>query len=413
MKQQADIQAKAEAEAKVAEERAEAKRLAAEQQRQLEAANAQAEAERRHARVLRFTLIAIVLLALGMGGVAVYAYRQKKVADQQKTVADQQTLKAQEEAKRAEEARKVANAATAEALASKGLAEENEAKALTANKNLTAEQKKTLAALVQARQAKAGQEEERSRREVAQARNLSLEEELARLRSAANPAAGNQTLNISAITNTTNVGPTSSASRVDAAALGRILGGPASAELAQQLQRAMEEFEINTPLRQAAFIAQMSVETAGFTHFVENLNYSAGRLRQVFPRQFPNDEIAQSYAHNPEKIGNLVYANRAGNGPEESGDGWRYRSRLFLFGRSRYREFGQALKLDLEKDPDQAGRPEFALRIAAAYWKSAGANELADQGNLAGVTRKLFGGTFAQTDREKVYLKAKEVLGVQ
>ena len=148
------------------------------------------------------------------------------------------------------------------------------------------------------------------------------------------------------------------------------------AEYLPHMQAAMREFGITTRLREAAFLAQIAHESQGLTRLEENLNYSAQRLRQIFPRRFPTDAAANAVARQPEKIANTIYANRIGNGPPESGDGFRYRGRGFiqLTGRANYREFGRLLGLDLEGNPAQAATPAVAFRIAAAFWKSRGCN---------------------------------------
>ena len=136
--------------------------------------------------------------------------------------------------------------------------------------------------------------------------------------------------------------------------------------LISALNPAMTEAQINTPLRQAAFIAQVAYESQGFSRFTENLNYRADRLLDVFGKYFTEDE-AQEYAHQPKKIANRVYANRLGNGDEDSGDGWRYRGRgcIQLTGKDNYREAGKFLKLDLVGKPDQAADLDVGARVAA------------------------------------------------
>lgn len=197
--------------------------------------------------------------------------------------------------------------------------------------------------------------------------------------------------------------------------LRRILPGlPADkrAEILPNLQAAMDEFDINTRAREAAFIAQIAHESGGLTRFVENLNYSAQRLCQVFPKRFPSLAAAKPFDRNPEKIANSIYANRLGNGDPASGDGFRYRGRgvIQLTGRSNYREFGKTLGIDLEGDPDTAASPAVAFRTAAAFWKSRGCNELADKGDFKGVTIKINGGTIGLDERMKLFNLAKSVL---
>lgn len=182
-------------------------------------------------------------------------------------------------------------------------------------------------------------------------------------------------------------------------------------DYAPLLQSAAAEFGINNPLRAAAFIAQIAHESMGLTRLVENLNYSAPRLRQVWPRRFPTDAVANAFARQPEKLANSVYANRNGNGPPESGDGFRYRGRGFiqLTGRANYREFGRLLGADLEGNPDLAAEPPVAFRVAAAFFKSRGCNELADQQAITAMTKRINGGTVGLHERIALFGKAKRV----
>ncbi|OQW55440.1 MAG: hypothetical protein A4S17_06165 [Proteobacteria bacterium HN_bin10] len=152
----------------------------------------------------------------------------------------------------------------------------------------------------------------------------------------------------------------------------------------------LQQFEINTPARLAHFIGQGLVETGGLAHRVENLNYSAERLRRIFPRYFPTDEIAREYERKPERIANRVYANRLGNGPPESGDGWRYRGRGFfqLTGKANYLKYGEIAGFDLVNDPELIERDlKKSLHVAAAYFKSAGLGPFADRDDSAAVSR--------------------------
>jgi putative chitinase len=184
------------------------------------------------------------------------------------------------------------------------------------------------------------------------------------------------------------------------------------AEIIPHLQAAMDEFGINTRAREAAFIAQIAHESGGLTRFIENLNYSAKRLCQVFPKRFPSLAAAQPFDRDPEKIANSIYANRLGNGDPASGDGFRYRGRgvIQLTGRSNYKEFGQLLGVDLEGDPDMAATLSIAFRAAAAFWKSRGCNELADKGDFRGVTKRINGGAIGLDERTKLFNLAKAVL---
>lgn len=183
-------------------------------------------------------------------------------------------------------------------------------------------------------------------------------------------------------------------------------------DYAPLLQSAAAEFGINNPLRGAAFIAQIAHESQNLNRLVENLNYSAVRLRQVFPRRFPTAASAQAVAHQPERIANIIYANRIGNGPPESGDGFRYRGRGFiqLTGRANYREFGRLLGVDLEGNPDEAATPAIAFRVAAAFFRSRGCNELADQQAITVMTKRINGGTLGLRERINLFGKAKRIL---
>src|SRR6266496_5173301 len=136
------------------------------------------------------------------------------------------------------------------------------------------------------------------------------------------------------------------ASTADTATAGALnlggLTGKLPAAVIAQIPDTAREFGITTNLRLAHFLAQCALESTGFTATVENLNYSAQRLLQVFPKYFrgvnPND-----YARNPEKIGNQVYANRMGNGDEASGDGFKFRGRGYiqLTGKNNYTSFSK------------------------------------------------------------------------
>lgn len=165
-------------------------------------------------------------------------------------------------------------------------------------------------------------------------------------------------------------------------------------EFIDSLERACNIFNIETEERQAAFLAQLAYESAGFTRLEENLNYTAGRLRQVFPKYFTADE-ADDFAGRPVRIAERVYGGRLGNGPEGAGDGWKYRGRGFiqLTGRGNYRKAGRALVLPLEDQPDLAAEPEHAATIAAWFWETEGCNELADDGKFDVITARISGST--------------------
>jgi putative chitinase len=180
------------------------------------------------------------------------------------------------------------------------------------------------------------------------------------------------------------------------------------------MNTAMERFDVNTPKRHAAFLAQVMYESAAFTALEENLNYSASRLRAIFPTHFTAAE-AQQYQHNPAAIANRVYANRYGNGDEASGDGWTFRGRglIQITFRDNYRACGGGLGISLETGPDALTQPDNAALSAAWYWKSHGCNELADAGDFVRITRAINGGTNGLAQRTALYRHALAIFTQQ
>jgi putative chitinase len=166
------------------------------------------------------------------------------------------------------------------------------------------------------------------------------------------------------------------------------------------LSSAMEEFNIKTKEQIAMFLAQCAHESNYFTAITENLNYSADGLRKIFPKYF-RDRDADDYNRQPEKIANVVYANRMGNGDEDSGDGYRFRGRGYiqLTGRTNYEECGQELQKDLITDPDYLTTPEGAARSAAWFWDNHNLNKYADANDIVGCTKRINGGTIGLEDR--------------
>jgi putative chitinase len=158
------------------------------------------------------------------------------------------------------------------------------------------------------------------------------------------------------------------------------------------------------------FLAQLGHESNGLTHKEENLNYSAGRLMEIWPGRFPTMEIARKYANNPEKLANFVYGGRMGN--TETGDGYRFRGRGYiqLTGRETYREVGKIAGLDLEAQPELASKPENAIKIASAFWTWKKINKICDAGDFTGVTQRVNGGTNGLSDRLDWLRKVKTVV---
>jgi putative chitinase len=178
----------------------------------------------------------------------------------------------------------------------------------------------------------------------------------------------------------------------------------------------LPQFGVDTPLRTAHFLSQTAHESGGFRVAVENLRYTtAARLQTVWPSRFPTEAAAQPYVDNPEGLANLVYANRLGNGPVESGDGFRFRGRglIQITGRANYRDVGTLTGLDLESDPDQAAQPAQALLIACGTWKHLGLDRLAETASVEAYTRKINGGTVGLEDRQALFTRAKIALGIE
>ena len=177
------------------------------------------------------------------------------------------------------------------------------------------------------------------------------------------------------------------------------------------INSAIQQADLSTPERLAAFIAQCAHESGGFKFLEENLNYKAESLCKVWPSHF-NSEIANEYAHNPEKIASRAYANRMGNGDEESKDGWMYRGRGFLqtTGKKGYEELSDATQIDFVSNPDAVATPEGACVSAAVYWEKHRLNRFVDSNEFVGLTKTINGGTIGLDDRMARYNHALSVL---
>ena len=182
----------------------------------------------------------------------------------------------------------------------------------------------------------------------------------------------------------------------------------------EALGAAMARFEIDRPARKAAFLAQLAHESGQLSRWAENLSYRWPRLRQIFPKYFRTDAEAQAFDRQPERIANRVYGGRLGNGPEASGDGWRYRGRgpIQLTGKSNYRTCGAALGVDLVAEPALLETPEVGCLAAAWFWADKGLNALADAGDFVTITRRINGGLIGLADRRELWERAKSVFGV-
>jgi putative chitinase len=183
--------------------------------------------------------------------------------------------------------------------------------------------------------------------------------------------------------------------------------------LVSQSGPVFQEFGISAlPNRLHYFLAQVGHESGGLTVTEENLNYSAQRLMAVWPKRFPNLAAAQPFAHNPEKLANKVYSNRMGNGPPESGDGFRYRGRglIQITGKDGYGEVGVRIGLNLVGEPDRAAAPADALRVACGFWKWKNINPACDAADFVKVTKLINGGTVGLDDRRAWLVKVRAAL---
>ena len=182
------------------------------------------------------------------------------------------------------------------------------------------------------------------------------------------------------------------------------------------LEQLLPDYEINTPRRMAAFIAQCAHESGGFTTLKENLNYKPMSLRKLFPKYFDTDELAQQYCSKPNKqaaIANRIYANRMGNGDEASGDGYRFSGRglIQLTGRATWQEFADSIETSLADLDEYMQTFEGACQSACFFWESRKLNQYADAGDIVTLTRKINGGTIGLEDRKKHYEHALHILG--
>ena len=190
----------------------------------------------------------------------------------------------------------------------------------------------------------------------------------------------------------------------------------------QPIQEACNKFGIDTKNQEAAFIAQCAHESGGFTMLEENLNYRATTMAVCWPKRFaeldaqgkpkkdaqgkniPN-KFALAIERKPELIANSVYSARMGNGPLESGEGWKYRGRGLkqLTGKDNYKRCGPSIGVDLVNNPELLIQPKYAALSAAWFWHSNKCGPLAESGDFVALTKKINGGTIGLADREKRY----------
>jgi putative chitinase len=178
----------------------------------------------------------------------------------------------------------------------------------------------------------------------------------------------------------------------------------------EPLNKTFDEFHIDNPKRQAAFIGQCAHESGNFKLLQENLNYSAKALQATWPSRFTSEKAAEC-ERKPELIANVVYGGRMGN--TEPGDGWKYHGRglIQLTGKDNYVHFNRDTGVDCVNNPDLLCTPEFAALSAGWFWSTHGLNQIADTSDWVAITKKINGGTLGLDDRVAKTNKALDILG--
>jgi putative chitinase len=177
------------------------------------------------------------------------------------------------------------------------------------------------------------------------------------------------------------------------------------------LEKLLPDYNIDNPQRLANFLGQCYHESGGFVFIKENLNYRWQSLRKVFAKYFPTDQLAQQYEKQPQKIANRVYASRMGNGPEESGDGWRFcgRGLIQVTGRDNYSWFAASLQITPEEASEYMETFEGAAQSACWFWETNNLNKFVDANDIRGLTRAINGGYNGLDDRIKHTQHALEI----
>lgn len=182
--------------------------------------------------------------------------------------------------------------------------------------------------------------------------------------------------------------------------------------LDQKYKTLLDSYGINTSLRLAHFMAQIEHES-GLKPISENLNYSAKGLGTTFKKYFPNTILTNKYANQPQRIANIVYANRMGNGSVNSGEGWKYRGRGFIqiTGKENYFRLHIDTDLDCVRNPDLLLEEANAMLSACWFWKLKGLNSLADKDDISAITKKINGAFIGLEHRKELLNKWKSILG--
>ena len=180
----------------------------------------------------------------------------------------------------------------------------------------------------------------------------------------------------------------------------------------EPLQKFLPKYKIDTVLRLSAFLAQCAHESGEFTVTQENLNYSADGLNKVFGKYFITaGRDAKAYARQPEKIANVVYANRMGNGDIASGDGWKYRGRGLIqtTGHDNYSAFAKSIGMTIEQVIAYIQTKDGAVESACWFWTKNNLNALADASEITKMTKVINGGDNGLQDRIEHY---NRILGI-
>ncbi len=183
-----------------------------------------------------------------------------------------------------------------------------------------------------------------------------------------------------------------------------------------EFNQQLPNYQINTPLRLSAYLAQGALESGELRELSENLFYStSGRLQQVWPGRFPTVDSTLPYLKNPEALGNFVYAGRLGNGDSASGDGFKYRGRGWFNGTGKvfYQRMTELTHHDFIANPDDMTVPKFAVQSACEFWASGNLNPLADAANFKQITQVINGAQTGYPARLIYYNKAKIAFGIE
>ena len=180
-----------------------------------------------------------------------------------------------------------------------------------------------------------------------------------------------------------------------------------------QIPDVMAKFKIDTAVKLSHFLAQCGHESGGFKVVNENLNYGAKGLNTIFKKYFPTEEKAKLYERKPEKIANLVYGGRMGNGAEATGDGYKFRGRGYiqLTGKDNYTAFGKAINEDIAANPDLVAT-KYPLLSAAWFFSKNCLGKCVDasDASVLAVTKCVNGGTIGLPDRQKHFKEYYDLL---